>query len=169
MPRALKVFKTHIGFHDLIVDDGTELMAVVRVTRGAVVSWLNDVAFRYDIEVTALHPFKRALSPVTVAPGAFTAAGTVPAEIEVTTTSSGTVHVEQGGLAIKAGTVPAGTVFTSGPGFTNLPRSVVGPSGEDLYSLTLPGTQWPAVVPGANSFLSLGTADVEITYYPTYA
>jgi hypothetical protein len=28
--------------------------------------------------------------------------------------------------------------------------------------------QWPAVVPGANSFVNAGTADVDVTYYPTY-
>ena len=128
----------------------------------------------WSIPLIARNPFKRALDPVTVAiaaggTGSFTATGRFPAELEVTTTSSGTVHVEQGGLAIMASSVPSGTVFTSGPGFDNLPRSVVGPGGEDLYSLTLPGTQWPAVVPGANSILNQGTAAVQVRYFPTYA
>ena len=135
---------------------------------------VTDALLRFHIEVTATDPFARSTTPVTVPILAgttenFTATGTVPAELEVTTTSSGTVHVEQGGLAIMASSVPSGTVFTSGPGFANLPRSVVGPGGEDLYSLTLPGTQWPAVVPGANSILNQGTAAVQVRYFPTYA
>ena len=132
------------------------------------------VLVEWQIPLVAHNPFKRALSPAVEsiaagATGSFSATGRFPAELEVTTTSAGTVHIEQGGLAIMAGSVPSGTVFTSGPGFDNLPRSVVGPSGEDLYSLTLPGTQWPAVVPGSNSILNLGTADVQVRYYPTYA
>ena len=150
------------------------LACTVQVALGPEPEWVDDRSFTYILTLVAPDPFKRALSPetVSIATGTsvpFTALGTAAAEIEVTTTSSGTVHVEQGGLAIMASSVPSGTVFTSGPGFDNLPRSVVGPGGEDLYSLTLPGTQWPAVVPGANSILNQGTAAVQVRYFPTYA
>lgn len=42
----------------LIVDDGRVCTAVVRVTQGAVLQWLNDVTFRYSVQVTAPDPLK---------------------------------------------------------------------------------------------------------------
>jgi hypothetical protein len=39
--------------HTLTVDDGYESSAVVRVTQGAVFHWLNDVTFKYTLQLTA--------------------------------------------------------------------------------------------------------------------
>lgn len=130
--------------------------------------------FRFEIPVVAPYPFKRATSPVTVSvPAASTvvhsAAGTAAAEIEVTTTSSGTLSLDIGGLVLSAWLPPNGTVLTSGPGFTNLPRTVVGPGGADEYGRVNPGAQWPAMSPGSNDLVNGGTASFDVTYYPTYA
>lgn len=126
------------------------------------------------IPLIAYDPFKRAVTPATVAvPAGATvphvATGTAAAEIEVTTTTTGTVVLSSEGLTLRTSELPAGTVLTSGPGFTNPERTVVGPGGENLFSATLAPMQWPAIVPGANELVNGGTASLEVTYYPTYA
>lgn len=134
---------------------------------------VRDSMLRYSFELTATDPFARATSTTTftVAAGATAnpvGLGTVAAEIEVTLTSGGTVDLTAGGLAFRSNFLPAGTVITSGHGFVNPPRSVMF-LGVDLFGDTLPGTQWPAVIPGANSFVNAGTAALSVAYYPTYA
>ena len=134
---------------------------------------VTDRLLRFTFELTATDPFARSMTPVTVAVAAgatvpFTGAGKSVAEIEVTTTSAGTVVLSAGGLTLRTSALPSGAVLTSGRGFTNPKRTVRGPGGEDLFSATLAPMQWPAVVPGANSFVNTGSADVDVTYYPTY-
>lgn len=128
----------------------------------------------YWLTLVAEYPWKRATTPVTftISPGAtamFTDAGTFAAEIQVTTTSAGTVQLSASGQTLRTSTLPSGSVLTSGPGFTNPERTVRGPSGADLFSATLSPMQWPAVSPGDNSFVNSGTANLSVTYYPTYA
>lgn len=160
--------------YQVTADDGVdERWVQAQVTKGATFEWLNDTAFTYSIELTAPDPHKRALDPVTVAISAgaspnLTNDGTVAAEVEITTTSSGTVVLTAAGLTLTTTTVPTGTVLTSGRGFDGDKWSVVGPSGEDLFSALVPGYQWPAVSSGTNPWVSTGTADVSVTFYPTY-
>lgn len=130
----------------------------------------------FDLTLKALYPFKRATTPVVVtinagATSAFTHAGTFPAEMEVRTTGTGTVTLKSYGAIFGTGStsVPSGSIFTSGFGFTNLERTAVGPSGENLYNSLIPTNHWLAVVAGANSIQNTGTAPVQITYYPTWA
>lgn len=130
--------------------------------------------FNFQIPLTAEYPFKRAVGTVTVPVGAgatvaHTAQGRAAAEIEVTTTTAGTVVLSIAGLTLRTSALPAGSVLTSGPGFTHPERTVRGPAGEDLFSATLSPMQWPAVAPGDNSLVNSGTASLEVTYYPTYA
>lgn len=134
---------------------------------------VHDRMIRFTYELTATDPFARSTTPATVAVAAgatvpHTADGKAAAEIEVTTTTAGTVVLSIAGLTIRTSELPAGTVLTSGPGFTNPERTVVGPAGENLYTATLAPMQWPAMSPGSNELVSTGTADVDVTYYPTY-
>lgn len=160
--------------YTITADDGVDVRWVqARVTKGAVFEWVTDVMFRYSIELTAPYPHKRAVDPVveSIAAGtspSLTNDGSVAAEVEITTTSSGTVVLTAAGLTLETTTLPSGTVLTSGPGFANDKWSVVGPSGEDLFSAMVPGYQWPAVSPGSGVWASTGTANVDVTYYPTY-
>lgn len=162
--------------YDLTVDDGVyQRVAKVRVTQSAVFDWVNDVEFNYSIQLTAADPFRRATSSTTVtisagATGAFTHVGTFPAEMEVRTTSTGTVTLTSYGAIQGTGatSVPSGTIFTSGRGFTNPPRTVVGPTGLNLYNSLIPTNHWLAVLAGANSIQNTGSANVQVTYYPTW-
>lgn len=127
----------------------------------------------YTLTLKALYPFLRAVDPIDVPIAAgdsetFDDDGSAAAEIEVTTTGAGTVVLSAGGLTLTCGSVPSGTVLTSGPGFTNDAASVVGPGGEDLFAAMVPGYEWPAVVPGSNTFANTGTAPVIVRRYPTY-
>jgi hypothetical protein len=127
-----------------------------------------DGRLRFELALIAEYPWKRALSAVTVPVAAgdsetFTPAGTFAAEVIVTTTSTGTVDFGAGGLTLRASSVASGTVFDS------LERTVTSAGGADLFGSTLPGIQWPAVAVGSNTFVNNGTADVELSYFPTYA
>jgi hypothetical protein len=119
----------------------------------------------YWLSLRAEYPWKRALTAVTVdiTAGAFTHAGTFPAEFTATTTSAGTVILSSSGLTLSAASVPSGTVFDS------LDHTVTGPGGEDLYGVIEFGAEWPAVVVGSNTWTPTGTADVDFAYFPTYA
>lgn len=133
-----------------------------------------DGCFSFTLKLLAEYPLKRATDPVDVEILAgdsetFTAAGNAAAEIELTTTGAGTVNLSAGGLTLTCGSVPSGTVLTSGPGFDNAEATVIGPSGADLFGAMVPGYEWPAVVPGLNTFVNAGTASVVVRYYPTYA
>jgi hypothetical protein len=130
--------------------------------------------FKFQISVVAHYPFKRALAATTVAVGAgatvsHTAAGTFPAEIEVTLTSGGTVDLTIAGLRLRTGSLPSGAVLTSGPGFTRPKRTIRSSSGGNLFGSIVQPMQWPAMVPGANSIHQAGTAGLSIRYFPTYA
>jgi hypothetical protein len=130
---------------------------------------------RFVLTVLAEYPWKRALTPVTVAIAAgatvpFTATGSFPAEIQVTTTGAGTVDLTgPGGLRLRTGSLPSGAVLTSGFGFTNPKRTIRSSGGANLYGLIVQPMQWPCVVPGSNSFVNAGTAALSLTYFPTYA
>ena len=128
----------------------------------------------YWLTLTAEYPWKRALTAttVTVAAGAtvsHTAAGTFPAEIEVTLTSGGTVDLTIAGLRLRTGSLPSGAVLTSGPGFSRPKRTIRSSSGGNLFGSIVQPMQWPAMVPGANSIHQAGTAGLSIRYFPTYA
>lgn len=130
--------------------------------------------FNFQIPLTAQNPFKRALSATTVTVGAgatvtHTAAGLAVAEIEVTTTSPGTVDLTIGGLRLRWGSLPAGAVLTSGPGFANPKRTALSASGANLFGLIVQPMQWPAMSPGSNSIHQAGSAGLSIRYFPTYA
>lgn len=128
----------------------------------------------YWLTLTAEYPWKRALTAttVTVAAGAtvsHTAAGTFPAEIEVTCTTTGTVDLTIGGLRLRTGTLNAGVKLTSGPGFTNPKRTIISSTGVNVFGLIVQPMQWPAMSPEANSIHQAGTANLSIRYFPTYA
>ena len=118
----------------------------------------------------AEYPFKQALTGATesIAAGtseSFTAFGGEAAEWTATLTSSGSVSLSAGGLTLSTGGVslPSGTVLDS------LARTVTGPSGENLYGSLVGSSEWPAVVPGSNTFVNAGSAGVELAYFPTFA
>lgn len=124
---------------------------------------------QFTLPVKALYPFKRALTPVEVliiegASPTFTADGIEAAEVTIEATTGGTIHLSIGGLTLTTGdnTVEAGTVFST------LDRTVEDPSGVNLYNVLAPDSQWPAISPGANTAVNGGTADLALTYHPTY-
>jgi len=128
----------------------------------------------YWLSLTAEYPWKRALSATTVTVGAgatvsHTAAGTFPAEIEVTCTTTGTVDLTIAGLRLRTGSLNAGSKLTSGPGFTNPKRTILSSTGVNLFGLIVQPMQWPAMVPGVNSIHQAGTANLSIRYFPTFA
>jgi len=128
----------------------------------------------YWLSLTAEYPWKRALSATTVAVGAgatvsHTAAGTFPAEIEVTCTSTGTVDLTIAGLRLRTGSLNVGAKLTSGPGFTNPKRTIISVTGVNLFGLIKQPMQWPAISPGSNSIHQAGTANLSIRYFPTFA
>jgi hypothetical protein len=139
---------------------------VSKPTGGNLVYWLT---------LVAEYPWKRALTATTVTVGAgatvsHTATGSADgAEIEVTLTSGGTVDLTIAGLRLRWGSLPSGAILTSGPGFDNPKRTVLGPDGANLYGLIVQPMQWPAIVPGSNSIHQAGTANLSIRYFPTYA
>jgi len=129
----------------------------------------------FSLTLLAEYPWKRSLTSVTVAVAAgatvpFTATGSFPAEVQVTTTSAGTVDLTgPGGLRLRTGSLPSGAVLTSGFGFTNPKRTIRDAGGASLFGLIVQPMQWPCVVPGSNSFVNAGTAALSLTYFPTYA
>ncbi|GAB3081065.1 hypothetical protein GCM10027053_52040 [Intrasporangium mesophilum] len=129
----------------------------------------------FELNLKALYPFKRSTTPMvrTINAGAtdgFACQGTVAAEMEVRTLSSGTVTLKSYGAVQGTGatSVPSGTVFTSGFGFSNPERTVIGPAGENLYNSLIPANHWLAAQPGTNTVQNSGTANVRLTYYPTW-
>jgi len=151
-----------------------ELACLVRVALGPSPEWIDDSSFTYSLTLVAGDPFKRALSATTVTVGAgatvsHTAAGTFPAEIEVTCTSTGTVDLTIAGLRLRTGSLNAGSKLTSGPGFTNPKRTILSSTGVNLFGLIVQPMQWPAMVPGVNSIHQAGTANLSIRYFPTFA
>lgn len=129
----------------------------------------------FELSLKALYPFKRATAPLVVnipagATADFTHLGTFAAEMEVVTTGAGTVTLKSYGAIQGTGSssVPSGTVMTSGFGFTNRARTVLGPTGQNLYNSLIAGNHWLAIPSGANSIQNTGTAPVRITYYPTW-
>ena len=123
---------------------------------------------KFQIPVVAEYPFKRVLTPTTVAIAAgtsetFTAGGNFAAEIEVELATSGTVVLTIGGLTLSTGVLPAGSVLRS------IDRTIVDDTGADAFSVIVAGSQWPAVVPGSNTATQAGTANLTLTYYDTFA
>lgn len=128
----------------------------------------------YWLSLTAEYPWKRAVSATTVAVGggatvSHPAAGTFAAEVEVTTTSAGTVDLTIAGLRLRTGSLPSGAVLTSGPGFANPKRTILSASGANLFGSIVQPMQWPAMSPGSNSIHQAGTASLSIRYFPTFA
>jgi hypothetical protein len=128
----------------------------------------------YWLTLLAEYPWKRATTATTVIVNSgatvnHASPGTAASEIEVTLLGGGTVDLSIGGQRLRWGTLPSGSVLTSGPGFTNRRRTVVGPSGENLFGLIVQPMQWPAMAPGANSLHQAGTAGLSVRYFPTYA
>jgi len=128
----------------------------------------------YWLTLVAEYPWKRALAATTVTVGggatvSHTAAGTFPAEIEVTLTSGGTVDLTIAGLRLRTASLPSGAVLTSGPGFTRPKRTIRSSTGANLFGSIVQPMQWPAMVPGVNSIHQAGTANLSIRYFPTYA
>lgn len=161
---------------DLVVHEpaGNKSLKVRQAARPDVRRPQGNVVF-FDLALKALYPHKRSTSSVvvTIAAGAtasFTHSGTFPAEMEVRTTSTGTVTLTSYGAIQGTGatSVPSGSIFTSGFGFTNLPRTAVGPTGLNLYNSLIPTNHWLAVLAGANSIQNTGSANVQVTYYPTW-
>lgn len=153
------------GSGDVVVYEPTpKALTVVQSGPPRADAPINGV-FSFQLTLLAEYPWKRALtaSTVDVTAGTFTHSGTFPAEFTFTTTSSGTVVLSAGGLTLSAASVPSGTVFDS------LNHSVTGPGGEDLYGVIEFGAEWPAVDVGSNDWVSSGTADGELSFYPTYA
>jgi hypothetical protein len=133
-----------------------------------------DGRLSFQLTLLAEYPWKRAVTAetVTVAAGAEPLeahAGTFAAEIEVTTTSTGTVDLTIGSQRLRWGSLTSGSVLTSGPGFDNPKRTAVGPSGENVFGLIVQPMQWPAMAPGDNVLENNGTANLSVRYFPTYA
>lgn len=156
-------------YGDLIVYEDVPKM--LRVTQGAPPIVTSPVGgfFTFELTLLAEYPYKTTTAdeaPVTILAGddvTFTGGGNWPAEIVVTTTSSGTVDLEAGGLALTSSTVPSGTVFDSRD-FT-----VTGPGGEDLFDALIPGFQWPAVIPASNTYVQSGTANLALVRRKTFS
>lgn len=125
--------------------------------------------FEFELTLIAEYPFKRALTPVevTIAAGTsetFTAAGNFAAEITVTSLEIGSMSLDAYGARLATSvSLPAGSVMDS------LDRTIVNDIGENRYQFIQRNSQWLAVQPGSNTFANTGTADVVLSYYPTYA
>jgi hypothetical protein len=161
------------GETQLVVTDSLGTLGIAVEVDDVSVTPMRDTYLRFAFSLTAKDPFARATtaSTVSVAAGASvveTAAGQSAAEIEVTTTSTGTVDLKIGSLRLRWGSLPSGSVLTSGKGFPNRQRTVVGPTGANLFGLIVQPMQWPAMSPGANTIVNAGTADLDIRYFPTY-
>jgi len=165
-------------FLDYVIDnDATGAVACrVQVAVGAEPEWIDASSFTYALTLAAPDPFKRALTATTVpvtagATVSHTAAGTFPAEIEVTLTSGGTVDLTIAGLRLRTASLPSGAILTSGPGFIRPKRTIRSalPANANLFGSIVQPMQWPAMVPGANSIHQAGTAGLSIRYFPTYA
>lgn len=137
---------------------------------------VNHLIVTWSFEVTITSAYLVTPTPVVVnipagATADFINPGTVAAEMEVRTTGSGTLNLIAYGATQSTGatTVPSGSIFTSGDGFTNPARTAIGPAGENLYNSLIPDNHWLAIVKGANSIQNTGTAPVQVTYYPLWA
>lgn len=122
----------------------------------------------WQLFLRADYPLKRGLTAVTVelAAGATVSvahAGTFPAEFTATTTSTGTVSLSAGGLTLSSASVASGTVFDS------LEHTITSSGGADLYGSIGVGAEWPAVEVGSRDWVNAGTADVELSFYPTFS
>ncbi|NUO35509.1 MAG: hypothetical protein HOQ27_10675 [Dermatophilaceae bacterium] len=131
---------------------------------------------RYQLSLLAEYPWKRAVTASTVTVGAgatvaHDAAGTFPAEVEVTLTSAGTVDLTIGGQRLRTTSLPNGAVLTSGFGFIRPARTIRSalPANENLFGAIVQPMQWPAISPGANTIRQAGSAALSIRYFPTYA
>lgn len=171
--RALMALGGYAGTQ-LVVTDADDTLAVTVEVDDSDVPPVYDAMVYFTFRLTATDPFVRGLTPVTVAVAAgatvpHTAGGTVPAEIEVTLTSAGTVDLTLNGQRLRTGSLPSGAVLTSGPGFTNPKRTIRSSTGANLFNQVIQPMQWPAMVPGSNSPHQAGTANLSIKHYPTYA
>ena len=156
--------------HLVTVDEGdvpaTQVEA--RVSKGAVVEWINNVTFRYSLELVALDPFRRGITPRTTVVGAGSSVaavndGTAAAEMLVTLTSGGTVVLSAGGLTLTTGTLPAGAVIDTAN------TSVRASDGSDLFQLVTLPPMWPALPKGGGTVQQAGTAALSIEHFDTYA
>jgi hypothetical protein len=122
---------------------------------------------RFQIPLVAHDPFKRGASHTTaVASGATVTApnaGTAPADMRVTLTTGGTVILSAGGLTLTTGALPAGAVIDTGA------TSVQDSTGADLFTLVSLPPLWPAIPAGGGPVGQLGTADLSVVHFDTYA
>lgn len=166
--RAASSMPGLLGEGEVVIDEPTPKTLTVRQSGPPRINPPLNGVFTFQLTLLAEYPWKRAVDPVTVTIAAGTSEtfdhdGTFPAEFTATTTSSGTVGLSCAGLTLSAGSVASGTVLDS------LEHTITGSGGADLYGSIVAGSEWPAVVVGSNTWTNSGTADVELTFYPTYA
>lgn len=171
--RQLLALGSHSPTVQLIVTDSLGTIGMDVEVDDVQAPPVRDTMLRFTFRLTAPNAFARSTTAVTVPVGAgqtmsHTAAGDAPAEIEVTTTSAGTVDLTIGGLRLRWGSMPSGSVLTSGDGFPNPKRTARGPDGADLFGLIVQPMQWPAMADGPNTLVNNGTASVSVRYFPTY-
>jgi hypothetical protein len=122
---------------------------------------------RFQIPLVAHDPFKRGAShTTTVASGATVSApnaGTAAADMVVTLTTGGTVILSAGGVTLTTGALPAGAVIDTGA------TSVRDSTGDDLFTLVSLPPLWPAIPAGGGPVGQLGTANLSVVHFDTYA
>jgi hypothetical protein len=121
----------------------------------------------FQIPLVAHDPFKRGASHTTAVSSSATVtapnAGTAPADMRVTLTTGGTVILSAGGLTLTTGALPAGAVIDTGA------TSVQDSTGADLFTLVTLPPLWPAIPAGGGPVGQLGTADLSVVHFDTYA
>ena len=122
----------------------------------------------FQIPLTARNPFKLGLTlrTLNVGAGATVTAehlGTAAADLRATVTSAGTVQLTAGGLTLTTSSLPVGAVIDTAS------CTVTGPTGTDLYTAVAAGAQWPALPAGGGPVTQAGAANLDVTYFDTYA
>ena len=157
------------GECDLVVTDSLGTLRMGVEVDEASVPPLNDRLLEFEFEVTAGEfPFATAVSttPVPLAAGGTASVsngGTAVAEFEALLTSAGTVSLTVDGMTLSTGSLPSGSVIRS------IDRTIVDGSGTDIYSLIVPGSQWPGFPPGTVAAAQAGSAGLSLSVFDTYA
>ena len=124
------------------------------------------------LSLVAVEPFKRAISPTTASISAggsvsVTNNGTAPAFVSVTATSAGSVRVRQnssGQVLRTRASVASGTVFDAQS------RTVRSSGGVAVYGVMDSPSEWLSIPRLSTvTFANLGTADVDLSTFDTFA
>lgn len=149
-------------FHLTVHESIAKRLSVI-LAREQRVAFVGKNAFEWEIELVGLWPYKESVTATSVALSTsmtITNGGQGPAHptVTLTTGQSGLVMTNSttGQTVELVGTIPTGTVID----FRK--RTIIGPSGEDLYSLVKPGADnWWNLNPGSNAVSINGTGTLE--------